>query len=174
MSGEPLMWSKLGFLLTFLWLKNKYKVVDIVFLPHDALAHRVYNEADFYRTSAGGGTMFRPAYDLGLEIANIEYPASEWNRYALQFTDGFMFEQPESLVTEGVENFIRGGFNYFGYVEVDPWGFSSWMTAPGLRAVRAVAPEIAAHVGSAHAGSVEEVIAAIGQIYSKDKQQAAA
>ncbi|MBY0370662.1 DUF444 family protein [bacterium] len=69
------------------WLRSQYNDLAIRYIIHDAAAREVDQET-FYHTRESGGTLISSAYKLCLEILEKEYPASEWNIYALHFSDG--------------------------------------------------------------------------------------
>src|SRR5262249_26251363 len=69
MGGDPLAIAKFYFLLNILFLRTKYKTVEIVMIAHDAVPHRIRDEREFYQIEVDGGTMFVPSYDFIWEIA---------------------------------------------------------------------------------------------------------
>ena len=174
MGGDPLAIAKFYFLLNVLFLRTKYKDVAVVMIAHDAAAYRITNEMEFYQIEVAGGTMFVPAYEMTLDIANQEFPSSVWNRYMFHATDGYMFDG-EDEVTQWWDRLIRtaeggGSFNFAGYLEIDPWGgrgSTSW--APGGQALLNLPADIKAHVGMARVSHIDEVIEAFKAILTKDK-----
>jgi len=166
MAGEPLAIAKFFFLLNLMWLRTKYNEVKVVYIAHNHRAERIRNEADFFKTDINGGTGFAPAHELVWEIMNAEFPGDGWNKYCLHATDGY--GEHESQITPWIEKLIRGGFNYFGYCEVDiGWG-GDWGTS-GMRAVKATAPDVREHCGWARIATLDEVPEAMRQIMTKDK-----
>ncbi len=69
------------------WLRAQYNDIDIRYIIHDATAREV-DQDTFYHTRESGGTLISSAYKLCNEIIDKEYPVSEWNIYALHFSDG--------------------------------------------------------------------------------------
>ncbi len=69
------------------WLRSQYHDVAIRYIIHDASAREVDQET-FYHTRESGGTLISSAYKLCNEILDKDYPASDWNIYALHFSDG--------------------------------------------------------------------------------------
>lgn len=166
MSGEPLAMAKFYFLLNLIWLRTKYNEVKVVYIAHNHRAERIRDEADFFKTDVNGGTGFACAHELVWEIMNVEFPGDGWNKYCLHATDGF--GEHESQITPWIEKLVRGGFNYFGYLEVDlGWG-GGWETS-GMRAVKQTAPDVREHCGWARVASLDEIPAAMKQIMTKDK-----
>ena len=166
MAGEPLAIAKFFFLLNLMWLRSKYNEVKVVYIAHNHRAERVRNEADFFRTDINGGTGFAPAHELVWDIMNAEFPGDGWNKYCLHATDGF--GEHESQITPWIEKLIRGGFNYFGYCEVDI-GWGGWGETSGMRAVKQTAPDVREHCGWARIATLDEVPEAMRQIMTKDK-----
>lgn len=170
MGGEPLAIAKFYFLLNLIWLRARYGEVDVVYVPHNAEAFRVDNERDFFRIQESGGTMFIPAHELCMEIAAREYPANLYNRYAFHATDGYNFEPPQQLaevlermVTEG-----QGDFNFFGYLEIDTYGWGGGRSLPGMQAIMLMSEGAKSHCGWARVKSQDEVPDAMKQIVDKD------
>ncbi len=87
MIGDPYEIFQLESLWIETWLRSQYKVLDFVYILHDARAERVSSK-DFRQMFAGGGTLFNPAYKLCLDTIQKEYPAKQWNIYPFHFTDG--------------------------------------------------------------------------------------
>jgi uncharacterized sporulation protein YeaH/YhbH (DUF444 family) len=180
MGGDPLAIAKFYFLLNILFLRTKYKFVDIVMIAHDAQAYEIPDEKDFYKVEVAGGTMFVPTYEMTLAIAQERYPLSEFNRYFFHATDGYMFDGDEEitewwirLISEGADN---GGFAFGGYLEIDPYagrmGGGRRMWAPGGQALLALPENIAKHVGMARVSTMDEVMDAFKAILTGDKTEA--
>ncbi len=69
------------------WLRSQYSQIAIRYIIHDAAAREVDQET-FYHTRESGGTLISSAYKLCNDILEKDYPASDWNIYALHFSDG--------------------------------------------------------------------------------------
>jgi uncharacterized sporulation protein YeaH/YhbH (DUF444 family) len=167
MSGEPLALAKFFFLITLIWLKTRYKEVSVVYIAHNAEAHRVSSEKDFFQLDAGYGTMFVPAHELVLYLGTTEFGGGNWNRYCLHATDGWGFDGVGEI-RDAIERIIRAGFNYFGYLEVRP---SNWADggSVGMDAVRSVSPDVAQYVGYSKASQFEDVPKALQEMMDKDR-----
>ncbi len=167
MGGEPMMIAKFFFLLNLVWLRTRYKDVTVVYIAHNHGAYRIPSEADFFRVVEDGGTAFAPAHELVLQIYRNEF-GPDWNAYCLHATDGF--GDSASQVTPLIEKMLRTGFNYFGYLEIDTYGFGggSWQSS-GMQAAQNVAPDVKSHVGIAKISSMDQVPEAMKQIMDKDK-----
>lgn len=168
MAGEPLAIAKFYFLLNLIWLRTRYKDVAVVYIAHNHRAERIRSERDFFRITDNGGTAFWPAHELAWQIAQAEFPGDDWNKYCLHATDGF--GEHEMQIIPWIEKLIRGGFNYFGYCEINPYG--SWwgnFETSGMRAVKGTAADVREHCGWARVSSLDEVPAAMMQIMTKAK-----
>lgn len=167
MSGEPLAIAKFYFLLNLIWLRTKYNEVKVVYIAHNHKAERIRSEAEFFRVGENGGTGFVCAHELVWQIMQTEFPGDGWNKYCLHATDGF--GEHESAITPWIEKLVRGGFNYFGYCEIDPYGYARSYSTSGMRAVMQTASDVREHCGWARISTLDEVPAAMKQIMTKDK-----
>lgn len=106
--------------ITAIWLvqflRKRYDRVEIRFVLHDDVANEV-DESTFYHVRSGGGTQIAQAYRLVRKILN-EYPVTEYNRYAVHFSDGGDWNMEESLL-ELKE--ILPLVQTFCYFEVNGW-----------------------------------------------------
>jgi uncharacterized sporulation protein YeaH/YhbH (DUF444 family) len=170
MGGEPMAIARFFFLLNLIWLRARYGEVDVVLVPHNAIAFRVQSEQEFFTIDAGGGTMFSPAHELCMEIAAREYPASIYNRYAFHATDGYNFEPP-AFLAEVIERMVtpgQGDFNYFGYLEIDPYGWGGRSATWGWAAIDLLSEAARRHVGASKVSNQDQVPEAMKEILSKD------
>jgi uncharacterized sporulation protein YeaH/YhbH (DUF444 family) len=170
MFGEPMAIARLYFLLNLIWLKGKYGEVDIVLLPHNAIAFRVTTEKEFFTIDAGGGTIFSPVHEMAIDIRQREFPSSTHNAYAFHATDGYNFEPPPVLA-EVIERLLSpsdGDFNYFGYLEIDPYGWGGGWKTGGMQAIDLLSPSAEQRTGSARVSTIDEVPDAMKQILAKD------
>ena len=110
--AKSLLWWLVGF-LNKLYDNN----VETRFIVHDTSAWLVPEE-DFFKTSAGGGTLCYSAYELTRGIIESDYPLSEYNCYIWHFSDGDDFD-PAKTVSE-VEKLIAMGVNMISYGEIRP------------------------------------------------------
>ena len=69
------------------WLRSQYKEIEIRYIIHDAAAREV-DQHTFYHTRESGGTLISSAYRLCDDLLEREFPADEWNIYAMHFSDG--------------------------------------------------------------------------------------
>jgi len=167
MGGEPLACAKFFFFLMLIWLKTKYNTVTIVWIAHNHRAERVRGPEDFFRIMESGGTAFAPAHELVWQIAQSEFAGNAWNKYCFHATDGF--GEWADAITPWIEKLIRGGFNLFGYLETDPWGWGGNWTTSGMQACLNVASDVKAHVGYARVSTLDDIPKAMETIIAKEK-----
>ena len=79
--------AKRFFILLFLFLKRRYRHVDIVFIRHTHEAKEVDEETFFYSAETGG-TVVSTALEEMRRIIADRYPDGDWNIYAAQASDG--------------------------------------------------------------------------------------
>lgn len=77
------------------FLRRRYDKVAIRFVLHDHAADEV-DEHTFYNVASGGGTNISEGYIFAQKVLD-EYPESEWNRYAVSFSDGGDFDVESSI-----------------------------------------------------------------------------
>lgn len=107
---------------TLRWLRGRYPDVACVFIVHDAAAEEV-DEHTFFQVGRMGGTVVSSGLVLAEEILESRYPAGQWNRYVLFFSDGENFPGDDrSLVASLLR--LQGLCRLVGYGEVadDPDG----------------------------------------------------
>lgn len=101
------------------WLRSQYNDIDIRYIIHDASAREVDQET-FYHTRESGGTLISSAYKLCNEIIDKEYPVSEWNIYALHFSDGDNWSGEDTkLCVDLLKNELLLKSNLFCYGQVE-------------------------------------------------------
>lgn len=170
MDGDPLAIAKAFFLLNILFLRAKYKNVEIVMIAHDAHAERIADEKKFYKIAAGGGTVAVPAWKMTLDIAEAEYPPSAWNRYMFHATDGMLFDGDAAIISWWTK-IVESPFNYCGYLEVvaGAWGGDPNSWQEGGRALLRLKKSIAKHVGMSRVSSLADLPRAFAEILDKDR-----
>lgn len=172
MFGEAIAIARFYFLLNLIWLRSRYEEVEIVYIPHGGVPLRVETEHEFFSFDANGGTDFVPAYNLAAEIAEREFPISQYNRYLMQATDGQ--EDNPYLVARRLERLVDPGgedFKYIGICIVDTWWSGSWQSLLEA-AFELVSEEAKVHIGLGKAQSQDDVPEAMRQILTKDKTAA--
>jgi uncharacterized protein len=101
------------------WLRAQYNDIEIRYIIHDATAREV-DQDTFYHTRESGGTLISSAYKLCNEIIDKEYPVSDWNIYALHFSDGDNWSGEDTkLCVDLLKNELVPKCNLFCYGQVE-------------------------------------------------------
>jgi uncharacterized protein len=109
--------AKRFYILLYQFLSRSYENTDVVFIRHHTQAKEV-DEQEFFYSQETGGTIVSSALVLMDEIVKARYPASQWNIYAAQASDGdnWADDSPKcgKLMREQILNYSR----YFSYIEI--------------------------------------------------------
>jgi uncharacterized sporulation protein YeaH/YhbH (DUF444 family) len=110
------------------WLRAQYDGLESRYIIHDATAHEVDRET-FFRTRESGGTMISSAYRLCAKMIASEFPASEWNIYPFQFSDGDNWSTEDTTTCmEVLKKEILPYVNLFCYGQVEsPYGTGQFL-----------------------------------------------
>jgi hypothetical protein len=105
------------------WLRTQYDGLESRYIVHDATAREVDRDT-FFRTRESGGTMISSAYRLCAKMIAREFPASEWNIYPFQFSDGDNWSSDDtSTCMDILKKEILPSVNLFCYGQVEsPYG----------------------------------------------------
>ncbi|MFO0996350.1 MAG: YeaH/YhbH family protein [Alphaproteobacteria bacterium] len=115
--------AKRFFMLLYLFITRRYRHVEIVFIRHTHEASEVDEKTFFYATESGG-TIVSTALKEMREVIDRRYPASDWNIYAAQASDGDNTSGDNEVAAELLERSILPLCQYFAYIEVgDEAGF---------------------------------------------------
>ncbi|GAB1717598.1 MAG: protein of unknown function DUF444 [Nitrobacter sp.] len=109
--------AKRFFVLLHLFLKRRYERIEIVFIRHTHEAQEVDEETFFYSTQSGG-TVVSTALDKMHRIISERYPASEWNIYAAQASDGDNLADDSPRCIALLDEEIMRLCQYYAYVEI--------------------------------------------------------
>ncbi|MDP0562980.1 MAG: YeaH/YhbH family protein [Candidatus Endonucleobacter sp. (ex Gigantidas childressi)] len=109
--------AKRFFLILYLFLERNYEAVEVVFIRHHSEA-RECNEHDFFYARETGGTIVSTALELTDKVIKKRYPASEWNIYVAQASDGDNWESDSSACRDIIINKILPSTQYYSYVEI--------------------------------------------------------
>jgi uncharacterized sporulation protein YeaH/YhbH (DUF444 family) len=180
MSGDPLALCKMYFFLCVLFIRTRYKNVDIVMISHDAQAYLWKTEQEFFNIGAGGGTVAAPAWKLVHDIAENgaqsettkvsagPYPRTVWNRFMFHGTDGDLFDGSDVIRSWWKKIILELEFSYCGYFEVGTsWGGFGRSWRLGGQALVGLPAEAKARLGMARANRKEDVIQAFKDILTK-------
>ena len=109
------------------WLKSQYGGLEIRYIIHDAAA-KVVDEHTFYHTRESGGTRISSAYKVCQEVIANEFPASEWNVYCFQFSDGDNWGEDNQTSLKILSEYLLPNSNLFCYGQVDsPYGSGEYL-----------------------------------------------
>ncbi|MER9843869.1 YeaH/YhbH family protein [Mesorhizobium australicum] len=109
--------AKRFFVLLHLFLKRRYERTEIVFIRHTHEAQEVDEETFFY-CSQSGGTVVSTALEEMHRVIEQRYPASEWNIYAAQASDGDNFATDSERCIALLNGKLMRLCQYFAYVEI--------------------------------------------------------
>jgi len=109
--------AKRFFILLHLFLKRRYKKVDIVFIRHTHDAQEV-DEQTFFYSRQSGGTIVSTALEKMLEIQKERYTTSDWNIYAAQASDGYTQSGDAKRCVELLETSLMPICQYYAYIEI--------------------------------------------------------
>ncbi|WP_422650595.1 YeaH/YhbH family protein [Cupriavidus sp. H18C1] len=109
--------AKRFFMLLYLFLKRNYERIDVVFIRHHTVAKEV-DEEDFFHSRESGGTVVSSALKLMVDVIHNRYPASQWNIYCAQASDGDNWAGDSELCGRLLRESILPLVQYYAYVEV--------------------------------------------------------
>ncbi|MEL6259071.1 MAG: YeaH/YhbH family protein [Pseudomonadota bacterium] len=109
--------AKRFFILLHLFLKRRYERIEIVFIRHTHNAQEVDEETFFYSRETGG-TVVSTALSEMKRVIEARYPASGWNIYAAQASDGDNMPGDSQLCREIMALDIMPACQYFAYIEI--------------------------------------------------------
>ncbi len=109
--------AKRFFILLYLFLTRSYKDVEVVFIRHHTKAKEV-DEEEFFYSRETGGTIVSSALQCMKEIIADRFPASDWNIYAAQASDGDNWNDDSPLCHEILSRDLLPLLRYFAYVEI--------------------------------------------------------
>jgi uncharacterized sporulation protein YeaH/YhbH (DUF444 family) len=109
--------AKRFYMLLHLFLKRRYKKVDVVFIRHTHDAQEV-NEQEFFYSRQSGGTIVSTALEKMLEIQKARYATADWNIYAAQASDGYTQSGDARTCVEMLNQQIMPLCQYYAYIEI--------------------------------------------------------
>ena len=109
--------AKRFYMLLYVFLKRRYKHVEIVFIRHTHQAEEVDEETFFYSTESGG-TVVSTALEMMASIVAQRYRPEDWNIYAAQASDGDNLSSDSAKSAALLSDGILPLCQYFAYLEV--------------------------------------------------------
>jgi uncharacterized sporulation protein YeaH/YhbH (DUF444 family) len=115
--------AKRFYTLLYIFLKRRYKHVDIVFIRHTHQAAEV-DEDTFFNSPETGGTVVSTALDEMRRVIAARYDPAEWNIYAAQASDGDNTASDNERTARLLTQNILPACQYYAYLEVGREGDS--------------------------------------------------
>src|SRR5665213_22085 len=117
--------AKRFYMLLYVFLKRRYRHVEIVFIRHTDRAEEV-DEDTFFRGPASGGTLVSSALQAMHDIVRSRFRPSDWNIYAAQASDGDNSSSDAAAVSRLLTEMILPVSQFFAYLEVGESGGSTF------------------------------------------------
>jgi uncharacterized sporulation protein YeaH/YhbH (DUF444 family) len=147
--------AKRFYVLLYIFLKRRYKNVDVVFIRHTHQASEV-DEDTFFNSPETGGTVVSTALEEMRGVMDERYNPDNWNIYAAQASDGDNTASDNDKTANLLTQMILPACQYYAYLEVGrdsehfPPGFirrdsDLWQTYSSI--IRAGAPMAMRKVG---------------------------
>jgi uncharacterized protein len=109
------------------WLSSQYQGIATSYIIHDAVAKEV-DEQTFYHTRESGGTRISSAYKACAKLIEEKFPASEWNLYCFQFSDGDNWGEDNEEAFKILGDKLLPIANLFCYGQVEsPYGSGEFL-----------------------------------------------
>ncbi|OKO83455.1 YeaH/YhbH family protein [Bradyrhizobium sp. NAS96.2] len=109
--------AKRFYMLLYVFLKRRYKHVEIVFIRHTDRAEEV-DEDTFFHGPASGGTLVSSALVAMNDIVRARFRPADWNIYAAQASDGDNMTSDSGLTGLLLTDKILPVCQFFAYLEV--------------------------------------------------------
>src|ERR1700760_4186296 len=117
--------AKRFYMLLYVFLKRRYRHVEIVFIRHTDRAEEV-DEDTFFHGPASGGTLVSSALSVMHDIVRARFRPSDWNIYAAQASDGDNSHADGEEVSRLLTEMILPVSQFFAYLEVGEANGSSF------------------------------------------------
>ena len=116
--------AKRFFMLLYVFLKRRYKKVDIVFIRHTDEAREVDEQTFFHGTESGGTKVSTVLHEMQ-RIVRERYAPDQWNIYGAQASDGDNDPRDNVEVIDLLANKVLPLCQYYAYLEVNEPGHGS-------------------------------------------------
>src|SRR6202030_1585200 len=117
--------AKRFYMLLYVFLKRRYRHVEIVFIRHTDRAEEV-DEDTFFHGPASGGTLVSSALQAMHDIVRARFRPSDWNIYAAQASDGDNSSSDAEVAGRILTESILPVSQFFAYLEVGEAGSNSF------------------------------------------------
>src|SRR5678809_289351 len=102
--------------LLYIFLKRRYRHVEIVFIRHTDRAEEV-DEDTFFHGPASGGTLVSSVLQEMHDIVRSRFRPADWNIYAAQASDGDNMTSDSGLTGHLLTDKILPVCQFFAYLE---------------------------------------------------------
>ncbi len=109
--------AKRFYILLYIFLKRRYKNVELVFIRHTHVASEV-DEDTFFHSPETGGTVVSTALEEMRRVVLDRFDPSAWNIYAAQASDGDNTASDNERTAKLLVDTILPACQYFAYLEV--------------------------------------------------------
>jgi uncharacterized sporulation protein YeaH/YhbH (DUF444 family) len=109
--------AKRFYMLLYVFLKRRYRHVEIVFIRHTDRAEEV-DEQTFFYGPASGGTLVSSALQAMHDIVRTRFRPADWNIYAAQASDGDNSYADGEVTGRLLTDMILPVTQFFAYLEV--------------------------------------------------------
>ncbi|MDR3531820.1 MAG: YeaH/YhbH family protein [Rhodopila sp.] len=109
--------AKRFYVLLYIFLKRRYKNVDVVFIRHTHQASEV-DEETFFNSPETGGTVVSTALEEMQRVIDERYSPDNWNIYAAQASDGDNTASDNDKTAALLTKVILPACQYYAYLEV--------------------------------------------------------
>jgi uncharacterized protein len=109
--------AKRFYVLLYIFLKRRYKNVDVVFIRHTHQASEV-DEETFFNSPETGGTVVSTALEEMQKVVEERYSPDNWNIYAAQASDGDNTASDNDRTARLLTEVILPVCQYYAYLEV--------------------------------------------------------
>ena len=117
--------AKRFYMLLYVFLKRRYRHVEIVFIRHTDRAEEV-DEETFFHGPATGGTLVSSALQAMHDIIRSRFRPADWNIYAAQASDGDNSYSDGEVAGRLLTDMILPVSQFFAYLEVGEAGSGSF------------------------------------------------
>ena len=109
--------AKRFYILLYIFLRRKYKRVEVVFIRHTHQAQEV-DEDTFFHSPETGGTVVSTALEEMRRVVAERYSPDSWNIYAAQASDGDNTASDNERTANLLTHHILPVCQYYAYLEV--------------------------------------------------------
>ncbi len=109
--------AKRFYILLYIFLKRRYKNVEVVFIRHTHEAAEVDEDA-FFNSPETGGTVVSTALEEMIKVVGDRYSPDSWNIYAAQASDGDNTASDNDRTAALLTGTLLPMCQYYAYLEV--------------------------------------------------------